>query len=434
MHAGGTFLCSLAICSCLAADDGGRAEALRDAAVVIASTDPADTDFADLEPLAGLIGDARVVSLGEITHGDGSAFLLRTRLVRFLHERLGFDVLAFESGLVECERVMEALRSDGPIGDAIELGIYDVWAQSAEIRPLFEYVRATQGTDRPLRLVGFDPQFSSTRTPAYIRDGLAEVLGRDPEVDAMLQALGDVAARVSESDFTAWSARLDELERAVARSTHPDTALWQQAIASLRWQLVARRHTSTAPPLDVRDIETSFRAPERVRASNTRDRGMADNLLWHLDERWPGRKVIVWAANNHVRTSSARISTGPEPVRERRMGEVLKQTLGDDLYTVLATCYEGAWASASVRKPDGSLQWQSGEHPPAADGTLAALLHASGATAAWLDLDAALGTCAWLDRPTTVRAGFHDHPPHRLADYGDAILFLDVIEPATPND
>jgi CubicO group peptidase (beta-lactamase class C family)/erythromycin esterase-like protein len=422
----------------VAANDHGKApgtdrvEALREAAVAIASTDPADIRFADLEPLAGLVGDAGVVSLGEMTHGDGSAFLLRTRLVRYLHERLGFDVLAFESGLIECERVMEALRGDGPIGEAIELGIYDVWARSAEMRPLFEYVRATQTTGRPLRLVGFDPQLSSPRAVGYLKDGLQDAAGPAPWLDAMLAAVADPAVEISEPQLDDWSGRLDGLQRTIARSGRDDAALWVQAVDSLRWQLRARRHGSSAPPIDFRDPDASLLAAERIRQTNARDRGMAENLLWHLREQFPRRKIIVWAANNHVRTSSARESSGAEPVRERRMGQVLKDALGDELYTVVASCYEGAWAAAAIRSPDGSVKWREGRHPRAEAGTLAALLHESGLRAAWLDLEAAGASCRWLADPTTLRGDFHPGPPHRLAEYCDAVLFLDVIEPATP--
>jgi erythromycin esterase-like protein len=420
----------------LAAAHDDRADTLRAAAVAIASTDPAHADFTDLEPLAALMGDARVVSLGEITHGDGNVFLARTRLVRFLHQRLGFDVLAFESGVIECERVMEALRGDAPIDEAIELGIYDVWAQSAEIRPLFEYVRETQSTDRPLRLVGFDPQFSSGRTAEYLARGFADVLAASSDeatgLEPMLRALADVANSVSGEAFETWNARLDGLERALARSTHAQADLWSQVVVSLRWQLRARRLAATAPPIDYRDPEASFRAAERIAAGNARDRGMADNLLWHLRQRWPGSRAIVWAANNHVRTASKRRSAGAEPVHERRMGQELKAELGDELYTVLTTCYEGTWAAASHRTADGTLRWRRGEHPRADAGTLADLLHETGLGTAWLDLEAATAACPWLAQPMTLRAGFDDHPPHRLSEYGEAILFVDVIEAATP--
>src|SRR5258708_6197993 len=41
-------------------------------------------DVSDLRPLARAIGDARVVLLGEQTHADGTTFVAKTRLVRFL--------------------------------------------------------------------------------------------------------------------------------------------------------------------------------------------------------------------------------------------------------------------------------------------------------------------------------------------------------------
>lgn len=66
-----------------------------------------DEDFSDLMPLKALIGSARVVALGEQSHGDGSTFKAKCRLVRFLHQEMNFDVLAWESGLFDCRRVDE---------------------------------------------------------------------------------------------------------------------------------------------------------------------------------------------------------------------------------------------------------------------------------------------------------------------------------------
>lgn len=55
----------------------------------------------DLEPLRDIVGDARVVALGENSHFITEFSLLRRRILRFLAERCGFTVLAFEYGFSE---------------------------------------------------------------------------------------------------------------------------------------------------------------------------------------------------------------------------------------------------------------------------------------------------------------------------------------------
>ncbi|HEX5720591.1 MAG TPA: hydrolase, partial [Thermoanaerobaculia bacterium] len=72
--------------------------------VAVRSVDPADEDFSDLMPLVQVLGKARVVQLGEATHGDGATFLAKGRLIRFLHQVMGFDVLAWESGIFDVRR------------------------------------------------------------------------------------------------------------------------------------------------------------------------------------------------------------------------------------------------------------------------------------------------------------------------------------------
>src|SRR5260370_1064257 len=79
------------------ADEVDRIAWLKSHAAALRSIDPSDSDFSDLEPIRSAIGEARIVMLGEQTHGDGVTFHAKTRLIRFLHEQCGFDVLAFES-------------------------------------------------------------------------------------------------------------------------------------------------------------------------------------------------------------------------------------------------------------------------------------------------------------------------------------------------
>jgi len=141
------------------------ADALQDwiakSSVSIRSINAADADFSDLEPMGQAIGSARVVQLGEPSHGAGTGFEAKARLVRFLHERLGFDVLVWESGLYDVRLTEAGLRAGEDPRKAAQRGIFSIWSAAAEVQPLLDYVKASQATMRPVEMAGFDLQFTS---------------------------------------------------------------------------------------------------------------------------------------------------------------------------------------------------------------------------------------------------------------------------------
>ncbi len=104
-------------------------------AVSINSGPDSDGSARDLERLIAAIGDARIVMLGEPSHGAGAAFAAKARLVRLLHERLGFDVLVWESGLIDLECTEAGLRGDLGAVEAAQRGILKIWSASAECKP-----------------------------------------------------------------------------------------------------------------------------------------------------------------------------------------------------------------------------------------------------------------------------------------------------------
>src|SRR5262245_47146742 len=75
----------------------------RDHSFPVASIAPSATEeFADLQFLKQVIGDRRLVQLGESGHGVAEFDSAKARLVQFFHEQMGFDVIAFESSMYEC--------------------------------------------------------------------------------------------------------------------------------------------------------------------------------------------------------------------------------------------------------------------------------------------------------------------------------------------
>jgi erythromycin esterase len=76
---------------------------------ILVSTVDAGGDFTDMLPLKAVVGSARVVALGEPTHGAHEPLAFRNRLIRFLVEQMGFTAVALESGFTESWRVQSFL-------------------------------------------------------------------------------------------------------------------------------------------------------------------------------------------------------------------------------------------------------------------------------------------------------------------------------------
>ena len=65
----------------------------------------------DLEFLRDLIGDARIVALGENTHGTRDFFEMKARILRFLVEEMDFDAFVIEATWPEARRVDHYVRT-----------------------------------------------------------------------------------------------------------------------------------------------------------------------------------------------------------------------------------------------------------------------------------------------------------------------------------
>jgi erythromycin esterase-like protein len=378
------------------------------------SMSPTDTAFAELEFLRSEIGGARVVFLGEPTHGEGNVLAAKARLVAYLQQQLGFTTLAMESGFFELHKAQREIALGKSVPKNLQSSIFSIWMRTQE----FQAVVPLVGPDG-LRVMGFDPQLSGDYG-ADLVDDLEDFLDDEKGSDAInYDLLGDLVSYMAEHYVFAPSHQPAELETELAKAdqllrkaaTAPsatrrtDAAFWQQCLRSLR--ALARDYAAHDPGAKT---EADWVAAD----SNPRDAQMADNLLWYLRQH-PAEKVICWGALPHF---ANRVEVlGSEELRAYRpMGRAVKEALGANQVYILGTLAGGG---------THGLPGTTGVAVPApAPGTLEANLLALNSPAAFVSLK-------------------HDAPGRQLTTYAfdyqplagpwsevvDGFLFLRSVNP-----
>lgn len=115
--------------------------------------------FADFAPLEAMIGDARIVGLGESTHGTREHFQMKHRLVEYLVEELGFSWFAIEASTPEANRLDAYVLGDEGDPAALIHGMYFWTWNTEEVLAMVEWMRAHNAcSDHKIHFTGFDMQ------------------------------------------------------------------------------------------------------------------------------------------------------------------------------------------------------------------------------------------------------------------------------------
>jgi erythromycin esterase len=169
--------------------------------------------------------------------------------------------------------------------------------------------------------------------------------------------------------------------------------------------------------------------PDAVEQENRRDTLNAENMRWLIEEGFPDRKLIVWAHNAHVMNAYylgpdfKTVSLDPAPNAMKPMGVFLAERLGDSLYTIGFTAYEGE---------DGWVGLQAGPIAPASAGSVEARLHRLGHSHVFLDLRTPRRTADHpLRAPQTMRVPKYDEVEIDPTRPYDALFFIARMERAT---
>jgi erythromycin esterase-like protein/protein-L-isoaspartate O-methyltransferase len=306
------------------------------------------SDQVDLEPLLKRIGDARVVLLGEATHGTSEFYAMRARITRELIVRRGFRIVAVEA--------------DWPDAARIDHHVRDRMVPTSDWQPAFARFPTWMWRNREFQeFVDWMAEHNRSLDPERrVRFAGLDLYGLYGSIASILQYLD----------------RVDPESAAVARERYGCLTPWQRDPAAYGRAALSRAYKSCEREVlamleDLyrkrleygrRDGEHVFDALENARVTvnaeayyraiyygsheswNLRDHHMFGTLTRLLEFYGPRSKAVVWEHNSHVGDATA---TDMASRGEINVGQLCRERFGDAAYLVGFGTDHGTVAAAS---------------------------------------------------------------------------------------
>jgi erythromycin esterase len=420
-------ICSVAflssLFSCNSNQNSGQVVCVKNASCEIKSID-LESDNSDLTFLKKILNDdsVKIILLGEQNHYDGTTFTAKAKLIKFLHEQCGFDVLAFESGMYDCTKAWEMIQKDKKYANGLTSSILGFWISAQEFWPLADYLQSTLEAQNPIILTGFDDALTGYISKQFFLADFDTLNLLDKHSDEYSQFSKLMESLKTVNPFgpsippdSVLKNNISLLDNILGKLTMADSKMipevklefWQHVIAGFKiW------HNSYYG-ININDTLNGLWVP----SSNKRDSQMANNLLWLSEKMYPGKKIIVWAANFHIMRAFNNIEFGESQQHlkknTRTMGDSLYQSLKKKMYSIVFTDFKNY--SNSTVASDNSIEFS---------------IEKAGYEYAFINLRDSVKTQCLGNRFNSKVSGFPELPGE-WRNVTDGIFFINEIKKST---
>lgn len=276
--------------------------------------DPSEKDNSDLKILKNLVGNSKVVALGESTHGSSEIYKMKDRIIRYLVKNENFDIFSIEAQMQQSYLVENYTNGNSSLKDAMKNLGYWTW-RTKEMADLLNWMKDFNNDKKKISFTGFDMQ-SVSEPIKQLRETFKNEQNLHSKIDKLSLTIQEFLAE-------------NKTKRRNYIVTEEQSKTIYPIISELKSKINSSKQLTESEKTwqnqNVRIIEQLLE-----KSSVNRDKSMAENFIWIKNQN-PNSKFILWAHNGHINKD------------KNRMGGFLDEILKNDYVTFGFAFFDGIY-------------------------------------------------------------------------------------------
>ncbi len=304
-------------------------------------------ESADLSPLLERIGDARIVLIGEATHGTSEFYQLRELITRELIKKKGFNIVSLEA--------------DWPDVAHLDRFVRDTNVSPPDEEPFIKFPTWMWNNGEVLRFVKWLKDYNENKSEPSQKTGIygLDFYSMFASVKAIIDYLEDINPSLAETARNRYGCLTPYENNPAsygAAAMSDEYKKCEKDVTHMLYKILANRveaaEKNGARYLDalqnarlVANSEEYYRNMYLGAQSswNLRDNHMFGTLMSLMNHRGPDSKAVVWAHNSHVGDASA---TEMGARGEHNIGQLAKEDFEEKAFNIGFGTYHGTVAAA----------------------------------------------------------------------------------------